>query len=149
MHDLTLAPPMAIVEAWVGGVMHGQNPRDQALATLKAYPPPADFDDPIFVTPDGPGRTMVWHRARDISSPRAMHDLQVYLHERGLCLSPEVSFAWARTTEKNQWAKEIRDTVNEVVAECIESAETFTDLWEFVTTELERKAVVLIEARDE
>lgn len=146
--ELAVASPLQILEGWVGGVMHADRPHAQALATLRAYALPADVDDPIFVTPDGPNRAMVWHRAREISSPRAMHDLQVYLHEQGLCLPPEVMFAWARTTERNQWAKEIRDTVNEVIAERIETAETLTDLWEWVTGELLRKAGVLIEGRD-
>lgn len=148
MHDPKVATPAQIVEAWCGAVMNSPDPHTQARNTLQAYPLPADVDDPIFVTPEGPKRGMVWHRAREISSARAMHDLQVYLHERGLCLPPEVMFAWARTTERNQWAKEIRDTVNEVIAEHIEAAETLTDLWEWVTEELLRKAGVLIEGRD-
>ena len=153
IRDLQIAPPMAIVEAWIGGVMHGEHPggpsaRERALHLMKAYPVPADMDDPTFVTPDGPDRSMVWHRAREISNPRAMHDLQVYLHERGLCLPPDVMFAWARTSEKAQWAREIRDAVNDVIAAHIEESETLTELWEWVSEEVLRRTEVVVEARD-
>lgn len=153
IRDLQIAPPMAIVEAWIGGAMNYNMPmatsaREQALAELKAYPPPADVDDPTFVTPDGPGGAMRWHRAREISSPGAMHRMQVYLHERGLCLPPDVMFAWAQRTEKSQWAKEVQDAINEVIGDHLDECETLTDLWEWVSEEVLRRTAVLVEGRD-
>jgi hypothetical protein len=149
IEDLRVAEPVEIIEAWRCGVMHMEGDHRAARNLVAAYPVPEEIDDPTFGTPDGPDRTWVWHRAREISNPAAMLDMQKYLHARGLCLPPEVMHAWARTTERLQWVQEITTFVEQAVRDYLETAETLTDLWAVVSEVVARKAQLLVDARDE
>ena len=136
MDDLQVATPRQIVEAWAGSAMYNSKPAEHARTLMAAYPPPDDLVDPIFTTPEGPDREQVWHRARDITSVTAMTDLKGYLHDRGLCLPPEVGAAWSRILERQQWAQEVREEIEASITKAIELATSVFDIYEVVLRDL-------------
>lgn len=132
-----VATPVQICEAWNAAVMGMPEGKARSHAQFleRHLPWPDGMTDPIFFTPETNfegERVDVWHMARDITSPKAMEDLRVYIHSHGWSMPPELAPAWTAALERKQWAEDVRARYEELIEKYIEQVSNATELLEMV-----------------